>query len=85
MIIIIIESELNPASGSFPTTAHGPRQFRIRRAAAAQPGAAPARESRSPGPPRPSVPGPGDGGPRAVSHWHGLNVTGPAVSDSESG
>ena len=52
MIIIIIESELNPASGSFPTTAHGPRQFRIRRAAAAQPGAAPARES--PGPPRPS-------------------------------
>ena len=72
MIIIIIESELNPASGSFPTTAHGPRQFRIRRAAAAQPGAAPARES--PGPPRPSddpCPGPAAAAP-------GPSVTGMA-------
>ena len=60
--------------GTLPTTAHGPRQFRIRRAAAAQPVAAPALES--PGPPRPSVPGPGGGGP--VSHCYArLECNGP--------
>jgi hypothetical protein len=89
VIIIIIESELTSQLASHVAwnfANHGPRATAVPH----PPGRGGAARCR----PGPGVAGtteairarrrarPGGGGP--VSHWHGLNVTGPAVSDLPS-